>query len=526
MPDIPDDSIEIVVRRLKQAVGHNDKDQSDSIDQDQGVLVKNVIATRKGKLKTRSGCTAVADDKGSTRIDSLGHLYIQGGDKIQTMFTNGIWYARVAGVSTWSSIKTGLTIGQLAAQLTAGGKIYLSDGTNNVWSYNGSVVADQGNTNTSFPKFKFGIYHQNRAIVGTDTNSIFYVSDPLAVETWDRAAVAFKVSDQDNGVGKALVELALLNNTAFLYFKDNSVYTVDTSSTTIANWTKTVLDPIHGCVATRTAIPIGSGELLGGVLYLSKDTSENGENKYAIRSVKRTIYGSHVPGPIMSDDIETILNSMNPVYDQFCCAKFHNNKFMIAFPSSSSVYNDTIAVLDFNISNIGEGKFKWSIITGWNPAIFDDFNENDLNSLYFGDASANSQVFKAFSGTSDNGTAIDAKVTGRAEDGDFPEINKTFEFVEVFFDATDESLATVRAIFDDGDPQTLGTVSLQSSGPNLPIALPFDLQSQARLSQKFPLDNGIARNVTIEVENDTLDKSMEYLGYVLTGWAENLSFRE
>jgi hypothetical protein len=217
---------------------------------------------------------------------------------------------------------------------------------------------------------------------------------------------------------------------------------------------------------------------------------------------------------------------MNPVYDQGCAAYFHNNKYLLAFPSASATYNDTVAILDFTISSVGDEKFRWSIISGWNPAIFDSFEESSIESLYFGDASANSQVFKGFSGTSDNSTAIDAKVTGRAEDGDFPELNKVWEFVEVYFESTDSSVATVRAIFDNGSPQTLGTVTLSASGPNLPINLPFNLNNPARVVQKFPLDTQICRNVSIEVENNNLDKTMTYLGYVLAGWAENLSFRE
>jgi hypothetical protein len=71
---------------------------------------------------------------------------------------------------------------------------------------------------------------------------------------------------------------------------------------------------------------------------------------------------------------------------------------------------------DLTISSIDEGKFRWSIIKGWTPSCFDSFDENNAKLLCFGDASPNSQVFQAFTGTSDNGNAIDAVVAGRAED--------------------------------------------------------------------------------------------------------------
>src|SRR5205085_503491 len=100
---------------------------------------------------------------------------------------------------------------------------------------------------------------------------------------------------------------------------------------------------------------------------------------------------------------------------------------------------------------------------------FDIFEESSIEALYYGNAGANSIVLKAYAGTSDNGALITSKVTGRAEDGDVPEINKVWEFVEVFFRATDDSEATIRAIFDDGAPNDLGTVVLEAEDvPTLP----------------------------------------------------------
>lgn len=524
--DLTDDRLPVVIRRIKQAVGQNDKDEPDAIGENQAVLLQNVTVSRKGRILTRYGTAVVANTPASVSPDGLGHLYPQGGTKIQLMLANGVWYKRASGDVSWTSIKTGLASGARSPHITGNGYVFTCDQSNNVQSYDGTTEADEGSGNTAFPKFSFGIFHQNRFIVGIDTDSLLYYGDVLA-KTFDRTTNILKVGDKDNGLNKACVDMPLLTNNAFLWLKSNSVYSVDSSDATPANWKRVVIDPAHGCVATRTAVGLGSGSLLGGALYLSRETSENGKNYYRVRSVQRTLYGTHAPGPICSYDIENTLNSMNPLYDAGCAAYFMNNKYILAFPSASATYNDTIAVLDFTVSDPQEGIFSWQIYTGWKAALFDIFEESSVEYLYFADASANSRVLKCFTGSADNSVAVDAKITGRAEDGGYPENNKTFEYVEVFFDATDAGPVTVRAIFDNGAAQTLGTVVPQASGPNLPINLPFNLTATARISAKFPLDTyGICRNVSIEVEDAVLNSQMAYLGYILAGWVENLSFRE
>lgn len=524
--DVTDDRIPVVLRRVKLPVGQNDKDEPDSIGENQYILLQNVTVSRKGQLPTRYGSVVVANKPASVSPDGLGHFYPAGAPKLQLMLANGVWYKRAAGGVTWTSIKSGLASGARAPHLVGNGYIFVCDQTNNVQSYDGAAVVDEGALNASFPKFSFGIFHQGRFIVGKDTDSLAYYSN-IFTKVFDRTTQVLKFGDGDNGLNVAAVDMPLLDNSAFIWFKTNSVYSVDSSAADPANWSRTVIDPTHGCVATRSAVPLGSGPLLGGCLYLSKETSENGKNFYRVRSIQRTLYGTHAPGPVASYDIENTLNQMNPVYDASCAAVFVNNRYILAFPSAAATYNDTIAVLDLTVSDPAEGIFSWQIYTGWKAAIFDIFEESSVQFLYFADASANSQVLKAYSGTSDDGAAIAAKVRGRAEDGGYPENNKTWEFVEVLFDAVDPGPVTVRAIFDNGAAITLGTAIPEASGPNLPINLPFDLQAVARFKAKFPLDfAGICRTVAIEVEDSVLDSQMTYLGYILSGWVENLSFAE
>ena len=524
MPDILDDRVEIVLRRLKVPIGQNDKDEPDAIGLQRAKLVQNAIITKSGVISTRPGSTLVADDKGANAIDGLSHFNVEGGSNFQVMEANGTVYHRTAG-NNWTTSKTGLTGGIPAVHIIAGKKLFRSNGIDNVFTWDGSTWTDEGNGNTDPPRFHFGIYHQNRLIVGRNDDSLVHFSDVLATQTFDRSANVHKPSDQDNGTGRALIELPLTTNNAFIYFKDNASYLFDSSSTTPADWKIVVVDLIHGLAATRAVVAIGSGPLQGGILYLSREGSETAVNRYLIRSIIKSGNDAVAPGRIVSNDL--ILNDINPSQVHKAVATFFNNKFMLAYASGSSSFNNKIVVLDLDVSIPDDQDYKWQEYTGWNAAIFATFIESSVEYLYFGEASADSIVLQAYNGTSDNGTSIVTKVTGRAEDGDFPEINKTWEFIEVFFRSTDDSLATVRVIFDDGTATELGTVNLLGSGPTLPINLPFNLSAAARIKAKFPLDTQISRTAQIEVEHSGSNNTkMDYLGYVLIGWAENLSFTD
>lgn len=526
MPDELDDNL-VIVRRVNQSIGQNNTDEADSIGDDRVELAQNCTVSKKGLIKTRLGATQVADDVGNAKIDGVGVFKKEGSTAEMHMVTGGVWYRRQAGDTTWTSTQTGLSVGARVKFVQAGNLLFMSNGIDNVMTWNGTTVTDEGNTNVDPPKFIDAVYHKNRLF--TILDSTINYSDVLGPQTFDRAANGVKPQSQSGSSLVAIEEMSLSNSPGLVVFKGNSSFFLDTSNSTPSNWSFPVIDPIHGCVATHSVSYLGSSALQGGIAYLSKEGASDGANIYRVRSVQLTSNNTVVPGPILSRDIDTTLSALNDskVSDSACI--FFDNKYILAVPSSSSAYNDTICVLDFNISNPSEQDFKWQVFTGWNAAMFAIFDENNASSLYYGEHSADSIVLKAFNGNTDNGTAIVTKITGRAEDFGVPEANKTAKWVEVYFRGTDTSLATVRVIFDDGSPSVLGTVSLTSSGPTLAIDLPFNLAAADRIVAKFPgIDTQISRNFQIEVEHTsgTGGDTMQYLGYTLAAYIENVSYGE
>jgi hypothetical protein len=525
MADQPNDEV-LTVRRVKFAIGQNDKDEADAIPENRVELAQNIVSSSSGVYETRKGTTLVADDKGNAAVDGIGRYDKEGGTPELHMVSGGTWYRRQAGDATWTTVASGFSSGARTLFLQAKNILFMSNGIDNVRTWDGSTVTDEGNTNADPPRFHFAIYHQNRLICGRNDESLIYYSSSLDPQTFDRSTNNLKPDQQSGGTGRTLVKQSISSTPGFIYHKNDSSFFFNTNDASPANWSAAVIDPIHGSVSVRSTVFLGSGSLAGGVAYLSKEGNDGGSNHYRIRSIIRTRNDAIVPGPILSRDIEgATLSDLSASNDESAVMFFFDNKLILSFRSTASSNNDKVCVLDFDISNPEQGDFKWQVYSGWEASCFTTFKESGLESLYYGNASADSIVLKAFTGTTDNGTAIVSKVTGRAEDFNVPEINKIYEAVEVYFKGTDDSLATVRVIFDDGSATTLGTVSLEQTGPQLSVDLPFDLSAADRIVAKFPLDSQVSRSAQIEVEHSSgaEGNSMKYLGYVLYGWPENIS---
>jgi hypothetical protein len=246
-------------------------------------------------------------------------------------------------------------------------------------------------------------------------------------------------------------------------------------------------------------------------------------NKYRIRSLRRSINDAIVDGGVLSEAIQSALDDLNASAVDKCCAVFFDNKFFLAFPSGSSTYNDKVAVLDLSVSSPDEGFYDWSIWTGMNVACWAVFETNGVKNLYYGEASANSLVYKALTGTSDNGTAIEFIEDDKAEDFDVPEIEKSWQWVEPQFIATDDTEVTIKASVDNAGFSTIGTVNVASGAPTLPVDLSFDLANAGKVKKKIQLDEvGNGREIEIEIYHSELDKTVEYLGYTLAAFPENV----
>lgn len=524
MPDQLEDA-PLVVRRFKLPVGQNDKDQPDSLADYEVAKLQNALVSSRGKRATRPGATLIANTPASVAVDGLAPFYPQGGTKQLLMDAGGKIYKYTAGAGTWTQIATGLSSGSRVKYVVGSGYALRLQGTDNAQSYDGTTVADEGNVDASCPLATDGIYHQNMFIIaGNLVNLSYFWWSTILTKTFARSTNAHKVGDKDNGAFKKLLNFSLTSNHGFLFFKDNSIYFIDSSEALPANWSKILIDDAHGLAASDSAVVIGAaGEGFGDVLFVSNDGSNDGNNKYRVRSLIRTINDKLQNSGVVSEAIQSTLDDINAAHIDKMCAIYFDNKYFLAFPSGSSTYNDTVAVLDLSTSRPEDGFWDWSVWSGWNVAFWSIFEISGVKGLYYGEASASTKVYQALSGTSDNGSAIEFIERGRAEDFGFPELDKKFEWVEPVFEQTDDSDVTIKAAIDGGDFTVLGVVNVGDNSPTLPVDLSFALVAPGKVRQKFPLDDlGPGRDVQIEIYHSELDKRVNFLGYTICAQPENI----
>lgn len=510
-----------LVKRFYLPIGQNSKDFASAIDFDEVASLQNADTTSRAIRKTRPGYTLIANDVGATRIVGLGRFFIEGGTKYLLMVTDNDVYSWPAS-GNWTAL-TGFTpTADLLTNIVVAGNIaFFLNGTDNAYSTsNGTTLTDEGNTNTDVPKSRFGIYHQNMLIVSGNTTNKSYVwpSSVLAVQTFDRSGRVIKVADQDGDENTAMVDLSLTTTPGFIVFKGSSTFFVDTSAggASVGSWGIIRIDPIHGCVGPRAAATVGSSRINGDCVFLSKEGT-----KYRLRSLQRTVNDAVGTGGILSAAIEDVLSDVNDTIMDDAIVFYFDERIFLCIPSGASSYLDTVCVLDLRNSDATSGKWKWSVWTGMNVGALATYEESSVENLYFGEGSADSKVYRALSGTTDNGTAIDFVEESRREDFGFPELDKIFQFVEVEVLGTDDGAeATIYAQVDGDGYSSLGTMDLVSSGPHLPIALPFQLVAQNKIRKIFQLDNlGIGRDIQIKVESSD---RIELLGYTLMAFLEPL----
>ena len=370
---------------------------------------------------------------------------------------------------------------------------FLLNGVDNVHTYDGSILTDEGNTNTDPAIGSIAEYMQERLFVVGQDSSIVFFSEPLLPQTFDRTVNQFSFVTGDN---TKITSIKRATNRELLTWKEASIHTLILAGADPANdWFIEDIDREFGAVAGRTVHQAGSD-----FFFLSES---------GLRSLFRTELDKPRAASVpISDPIEDFIERINPAAISLCSAIVYKNKYFLAVPLDTATQNNAVFVYDLITGG-------WVENTDWLPAVWAaiNFGGTKGRQVFWGNSGSFAKVFEAEDGTfNDDGAPICFEEQGARHTFQRNANDKRFRHVEIQAVATGDSLLQVFAQIDAGGYVLLGTMNLLGDIPQLPIDLPFELGGNAVVKKKFSLEKlGKGRDVQIKLVHDELNEDVQIL---------------
>jgi hypothetical protein len=404
----------------------------------------NLDISTPGKKKKRLGNVAVLDDLGATPILCLIYLKAPSVDARMVHVFGQRMYKSTLPLETsgfWTDIDSSdhFTDNQTSTvAVLAGTKLFFSNGTDNVFSYDGTSITDEGATDTDPPKGKCLAYFKNRLWVANTTTNPDYVwySNALAPQTFATSTQVFKV---ETGDSTEITNMVVYSESSLIIFKERSIHELLVSGATADYWNLRPLDTRFGCVAPECAKFYN-----GKIIFLSHD---------GVRALP-------VQQNTVSYLIKTEIEDINWQYINRARAVVFDDKYFLAVPTGSSAYPDKVYVLDLNTNG-------WVVYTGWNVGCWGIWIENNEEILMYGDAN-DGRVYKCFVATAFNdntSTAINYQEETKSFDFGVPLNYKHGGEVEIDIASSTGNTVTVSASIDGADYVSLGTCTSTTKFP-------------------------------------------------------------
>ena len=449
--------------------GMNDRQHPSVLSDKEAQNLQNVDLSLPGQRSRRPGRTLV-EDLGAAAIGGMFNFDPQG-ETANLLVLENTNLKRWTGSGSFVSVSSSLTlsypnIGFAQSYKTGVGDVALIyTGSGNVQEINGSyTLTDLGDTNTSPPKTPIMAGYRNR--VWSLKSDLLYFSSAAPSDystAFDRTTNNFRIPC---GEERALIPT---RDQGLIILGKSQVWAINPSTTPAAT-DKPEFISNYGCAAGKTAVILGDD-----IYYFSFD---------GVRGIKRTEqdklqYGTSKP---VSYRLKSNFETINWAQITKACAVFWDNKYFLALPVSGSTYNNQVWVY-------WPSSDSWVVLTGWNVAAWSVFKLNGEERLYYGEASADGDVFRAWSGASDSGTAISWIEESRSDNLKQPSIRKIGSELEVVAKPSGNYNITVEGAFDNGSYNSLGTVNVSSGLITFPVTYPVAFTPDSEIREKFHLDS-------------------------------------
>lgn len=407
--------------------GLNNKDASFDILDNQAQDLLNVVFTRTGGAETRGGSTLFGDDTGANDISGMGvYEYDNGlGTKTKSLFRSVGTAVEKYISGTWTT-QAGVTLtdGYPCQFVQANNRLYIFNGIDAVWRLDNttwtqlSSGAPFSGANTIG---RYAVFHKGALYV----TGMFGDQDLVKVSGDSEGSL----NDQENFSGGWDYSISKRDNTGaitgLIKFNDY-VYVAKQNGFTSMIGTATSMtlqDKLFnvGCIAPRSLATDGSY-----IYFLAGDghvhAYDGGVNEYKL-----------------SEIIRSTMEGLNATRYSTACGIYHKrqNQYLLSVADGSDTTNTLTLMLDLNESVVAtnDDNLRWfSKFSGIVPSVWIEFSDSSSSpNLLFGEGGEDSKVYTMYSGTSDNGTAIDSYYITKSFSANDPERDKRWK--ELFVDA-------------------------------------------------------------------------------------------
>lgn len=454
--------------------------------------IENFDLQINGELKKRRGSRPVGNRNfAGSSYKTQGIFYFQTPTRKELIgFSGGTAWNIVSG--TWANLFsaniTDTTEVPDICQLTD--KLFWTDSNKTrIRTWDGTTVSDLAGSPQATNVCSLGTRLVASGIATAPSAVDF--SGFLAPSTWDSVNLRLYIG---NGDGDPIVGHIPWQDSNLIVCKKGSTWVVDcnplysNAGTSVAAFPIKLIHNAIGCVSKNTMVQVGQD-----IWFLSRN---------GVMSIQKQLATSNnqISTPI-SQPIQDIINKINWNYAYKATAEFHNNRYILSIPVSSSENNTTL------VFNTLTG--SWSTITGWNASCFYRQQYNGGERLLYGTlgssiyewldyeaADGNDSYLEApgtfsfpitFPITFPNPQDFTATLRTRAMTFNEPVNPKSGFYLELEYVTSSVSFA-IYAILDGAPPVLLE--SIVNDVPQVPFPITFPVSfpsSPGWAKQRFPL---------------------------------------
>ena len=495
--------------------GQNSFDLPDIIPANAGVSVKNAIINRRGRLGKRRGVSLFAQDLSDTAWTGIGRFTPDATSDF-LMTASGGTILRSSTAASWVTVNptSPMTVGINTEFIQADKLLLALNGTDRPSWYDGVTYTEGEDIDASPPITKYGAWVRNYLFLanGSIEHDWVWFSNNLQPLKFTDGDV-FKVNTGD---GQEIQYLKPFKSNELIIYKERSVWVLNlTGITPLIDWTlQPILEDI-GLIAPRSVATVGNDQW-----FLSSEP-------IGVRSLIRTdldkIKTSLISQPVQDlfDGTGNTSDVINRTKIDEAASVFFDNKFLLAYPGGTSLFNNRVLIFDAIPS-------AWYLITNW---FVEDWQIFD-NKLYFIDSS-DGRVLRAFDGNNDQASGpvvtiaaasgpttrgVGLHYESKEYDFESPELFKYQADLEVAAESTGDYTMEVFINLDGGGWRSIGTMSLEGDSTNLPINLPFTFSTEKIARKTFKLQKyGEFKKIQAGFDQDASDENVKVRSYTIFG---------